>query len=314
MCRKGITYDTGIHQAGHSTHEPWDPERVRRDLLTIRDELGATAVRVVGSEPDRLNTAATIAVELGMELWFSLFTLEADQEEELRLLAECAEHAERLRVGGAGIVLTTGAELGLFLEGILPGTLEERLALLTEPDRLRAEIPHVPARINAFLARAVTVVRDRFGGPISYASIPFEGVDWTPFDIIGVDLYRTAQIADRFAEGVRSLVARGKPVAITEFGCATYAGAGADGARGGEIVDWDGLRPLGLRGAYRRDEREQVTVFTELMDIFEAEGVDIAFCNTYVSYFLPGELDLASYGLITAEGSRKLAFDTFAAR
>jgi hypothetical protein len=35
----------------------------------------------------------------------------------------------------------------------------------------------VPARINAFLVRAVAVVRARFGGTISYASLPFEGVN-----------------------------------------------------------------------------------------------------------------------------------------
>lgn len=47
----------------------------------------------------------------------------------------------------------------------------------------------------------------------SYASVvPLEGVDWAPFDI-------SAFVAQGRAQG--------KPVAVTEFGCATFRGAGA---------------------------------------------------------------------------------------
>ncbi len=46
-----------------------------------------------------------------------------------------------------------------------------------------------------------------FGGRITYASMPFEGVDWTLFDIVSVDAYRSVEVADRFAAGIRSLVA-----------------------------------------------------------------------------------------------------------
>nr|BFE36163.1 hypothetical protein GCM10010200_084140 [Actinomadura rugatobispora] len=60
-------------------------------------------------------------------------------------------------------------------------------------------------------------MRERFHGKVTYAAIPIDRVDWAPFDIVSVDLYRSAEIAGRFAEGVRTLVAQGKPVAITEF-------------------------------------------------------------------------------------------------
>ena len=100
-------------------------------------------------------------------------------------------------------------------------------------------IAEVGARVNDFLGKAVAVVRERFGGRITYASMPFERVDWAPFDIVSLDLYRSAEIADQFADGIRSLVAQGKPVAITEFGAATYRGAGDRGARGLEIVEYD---------------------------------------------------------------------------
>ena len=87
---------------------------------------------------------------------------------------------------------------------------------------MREQIGEISARVNDFLGRAVALVRERFGGKVTYAAVPLEHVDWTPFDIVSMDLYRSAEIADHFAEGVRTLVAQGKPVAITEFGSACY--------------------------------------------------------------------------------------------
>jgi hypothetical protein len=183
-------------------------------------------------------------------------------------------------------------------------TLNDRLGLLTAPQHLRALLAEVPARINDFLGKAAAAARERFGGKISYASIPFEGVDWTPFDFVSVGAYRTIEIAGRYRDDVRALVAPGKPVAITEFGCATYHGAGGKGARGGTIVDWDGATPTRLDGDYTRDEDEQATYLGELLDIFNAEGVDTAFAYTFASYHLPHrdrpreDLDLAGYGVV----------------
>jgi len=97
--------------------------------------------------------------------------------------------------------------------------------------------------MNAFLAEAASAVREVFGGRVSYASIPFEGLDWAPFDIVGVDLYRSIEVAQRYREGVRALVGTGKPVAITEFGCATFRGAADRGASGGMILEYQDERP-----------------------------------------------------------------------
>ena len=65
---------------------------------------------------------------------------------------------------------------------------------------LREAISALPARINDFLGKAAALVRERFGGRITYASIPFEGVDWTPFDFVSVDAYRSSEIADRYRD------------------------------------------------------------------------------------------------------------------
>ncbi len=307
MRANGINYDTGFINKGVSSREPFDIAVVTRELQIIRDDLHCNAVRITGGDPDRLEIAASIAIEAGLEVWFSPFTCDLTHEEMLDLLADCAKRAERLRQQGAEVVLVIGAEISLLNKGFLPGdTLGERMELLADLQRLRASIVKVPAQVNDFLGKAVAVVRERFGGRITYASMPFEGVDWTPFDIISVDLYRSAEVAGQFAAGIRSLVAQGKPVAITEFGLATYKGAADKGARSGEIIVWDKdtVRALRLDGDYIRDEDEQATYVRELLEIFTEEGVDSAFVFTFVLYQLPhradprDDLDRASYGIV----------------
>jgi hypothetical protein len=81
---------------------------------------------------------------------------------------------------------------------------------------------------------------------------------WAPFDIVSLDLYRSAEIVERFAGGVRDLAGQEKPVAIPEFGSAGYRGAGDVGACGLEIVEYDAAgRPARLNGTYVRDEAGQ---------------------------------------------------------
>lgn len=345
MRGKGITYDTGFLTAGGSTHEPFDPAIVQREMRVIRHDLHCTAVRVTGGSVDRLEIAARHAAAVGLEVWLSPFTNDLTTDELLALLADCAERAERLRQSGAEVVLLTGAELSLFTVGFLPGaTLPERLALLTAPQRSRervgAQMADVRARVNGFLAEAVEVARQRFGGQISYASLPFEGVDWSPFDIISTDAgYRSREVAAQYRDGTRALVAQGralgKQVAITEFGCTTHRGAADLGGHGDSIVEWaDDGKPLRLTGEYVRDEDEQASYLRELLDIFDTEGVDTAFVNTFARYDLPHradpregleDFDLASYGVVKVLEGRhgqtypdmpwepKVAFTTLAA-
>jgi hypothetical protein len=258
MRAKGIGYDTGFSLDG-TTRRPFDHAVVRRELQIIRDDLHCTAVRLFGNDMDQLEFAANHAADLGLEVWFSPFTYQLDSAEMLELLADAAERAERIRRRGAEVVFVTGAELSLFNSGFLPGnSFEERTGpLLRREPGMRELLEGVPARINDFLATAVTVVRERFGGKVTYASIPFEGVDWTSFDIVSVDLHRSKEIAHVYSHGIRALVAQGKPAAITEFGCTTHRGAADNGARGGsEMIEADGTR---LNGDYIRDEQEQAT-------------------------------------------------------
>ncbi|MEU6074194.1 hypothetical protein [Micromonospora sp. NPDC047074] len=308
MRGRGITYDTGfVARPGHSTRRSFDLDVVRREMQVIRTDLHCTAVRVTGGCQDRLEIAARDAAEAGLEIWYSPFTCDLTTGELLDFLADSADRAERLRRDGAEVVLLTGSELSLFTVGFLPGDVfDERLALLAEPHRLREVLAEVPARVNDFLGRAVEVVRGRFGGRVSYASLPLDGVDWAPFDIVSSDAgYRNAEIAAGFRESIRAAVGQGKPLAITEFGCTTHRGAAAKGGRGDAIVEWraDG-RALRLVGEHTRDEQEQATYLRELLDVFTTEGVDSAFANTFARYDLPhhddprSDFDMASYGVV----------------
>jgi hypothetical protein len=309
MRAKGITYDTGFVRENAISRECFDPEVVNRELRIIRDDLHCNAVRVTGGDPERLEVAATFAADSGLEVWFSPYPLQLTTDEMLSLFADCAERAERLRQSGGEVVFVTGAELSLMNQGFLPGdTFDDRMELLRQPHRLREQVADISARVNDFLGTAVALVRERFGGKVTYASIPLDRVDWAPFDIVSVDLYRSAEIADQFTEGVRNLVAQGKPVAITEFGAASYRGASDRGARGLEIVDYDKSTgaPVRLNGEYARDEAGQATYLRELLEAFEAEGVDSAFVFIFALYDHPhrphgdprDDLDLASYGIV----------------
>jgi len=334
---KGINYDTGFISAGTTTHEPFDPQIVKREMQIIHDDLHCNGVRITGGHPERLEIAATYAAEAGLEVWFCPFTYNLTSDELLKVLADSAERAERLRQRGAEVVLLTGSELSLMTPGIVPGdTLEDRAALLGEPQRFRPLIPSIRTRMTELLGKAVEVARARFGGKLSYASVPLDGVDWGPFDIISTDAgYRTADRAARFRDDIRAFVAQGKaqgkPVAITEFGCGSFRGA-SDLANRGDIVDWDdAARPVRLKGEYTRDEDEQARYIRELLDVFEAEGVDNVFVYTFARYDVvhrdaPREdFDIASAGLVKVldEGRRgqrysdmpwepKLAFDIIA--
>ncbi|NBM15322.1 hypothetical protein [Streptomyces sp. GC420] len=310
MRAKGISYDTGFVRGGVISREHFPPDQVRRELSIIRDDLHCTAVRVIGGDPERLELAAACAADLGLEVWLSPYPLELTGEEILDLFADCAARAERLRRRGAEVVFVAGAELSLMNKGFLPGgTQEDRLRLLLDQrDRLHERVGEVSARVNDLLAEAALLVRERFGGKITYAAIPLERVDWAPFDFISVDLYRSAEVSDQFAEGVRTLVAQGKPVAITEFGTAAYRGAGDLGGRCMEIVEYDKETgaPIRLNGEFTRDEAGQATYLRELLEVFDTHGVDSTFAFLFALGNFPhrpdgdprDDLDLASPGIV----------------
>jgi hypothetical protein len=338
MRAKGMTYDTGFVRDGHNSLVRFDPGLVRRELTIIRDDLHCNAVHIVGCDPQRLELASRIAAELGLEVWFSPYPLDLTPDEILALFVDCAERAERLRTAGAEVVFVTGVELSIMNRGFVDGDrLGDRLdRLLGNPDGRAERIAEIRSRLDGFLRTAVTAVRERFRGKVTYAAIPFEGVDWDLFDFVTLELIRSAAVADQFRDGVRNLVAQPKPVAITGFGTATWRGAGDVAPRSMEILEYDETTdaPLRLNGQYQRDEAGQATYLGELLEIFDSEGVDSAFVHLFALYNLPhrpdgdprDDLDLASPGIVKVLDGRnggtypdmpwepKAAFATIAGR
>ncbi|NUT33731.1 MAG: hypothetical protein HOV79_11715 [Hamadaea sp.] len=315
MRAKGIAYDTGFVHHGRNSRADFDPDLVRRELTIIRDDLHCTAVHIIGGDPRRLELAAGCAADLGLEVWFSPYPLDLTIEEMLALFTDCAERAERLRARGAEVVFVAGVELSIMNQGFVDGgTIQQRLGhLLGDPARRPERIADLRTRLDRFLRDAAAAIRERFHGKLTYAAIQFEGVDWELFDFMTFELIRSAEVADRFRAGVGQLVAQGKPVAITGFGTATWRGAGDVAPRSMEIIEYDQTTgaPLRLTGAYERDEPGQAAYLSELLEIFDSEGVDSAFVYLFALHGFPhrpdgdprDDLDLASLAIVkTLEG------------
>jgi hypothetical protein len=178
MRGKGIGYDTGFSPGGEISRPEFDAEIVRREMHVIASELRCTAVRITGGEPGRLSIAAERAAAAGLEVWFSPFPCELPTEQLAPLFADYADRAEHLRRSGARVVLVTGAKLTLFAAGFLPGgNFFERVKLAQSPSQeLSAAFAAMPAKLNGFLAETAAAARERFSGPVSYASAPWEPV------------------------------------------------------------------------------------------------------------------------------------------
>lgn len=304
---KGIVYDTGFINAGITTKEKFDINIIKREMHIIKNDLHCNAVRITGGNANRLETVTALAASEGLEAWYCPFTCGLTINELASFLIDAAERAERIRSSGTDVVFITGSEISLFNKGFFKEeALAERLALITNPLKFREQLPQVQQKLKVFLADVVQKIRQKFKGKISYASLPFEGVDWSLFDFIATDAgHRSAAIAPYFQKGIQTLVNLGKPVAITEFGCCTYKGAADKGARADWIIEWDDDgRASHLNDTYIRDENEQANYLLELLEIFETEKVDAVFVNTFARYDLPHrkepekDLDLASGGIV----------------
>lgn len=314
MRARGMTYDTGFVVHGQMSREHFDPAVVRRELAVIRDDLHCNAVQIIGGDPDRLELAAGAAAGLGLEVWFSPYPLELELEQILTLFRDCAERAERLRRQGAAVVFVTGVELSVMNRGLLPGgSPEERVErLMSRPERRAEAMRELGVRVNAFLRDAVATVREHFQGVLTYASIQFEQVDWAPFDMVTFELIRSAEVAGQFRDAVRTLARGPKPLAVTGFGTAAYRGAGDRGGRVLEVVEYDPETrvPVRLNGVYERDEAGQAAYLSELLEIFESQGVDSAFVFLFALSGYPyrpdgdprDDLDRAGLGIVKLLG------------
>ncbi len=309
MNKRGVCYDVGRVMEGLNWRPVFDAQEVHRELEIIRVDLHCNTVRICGQDVDRLVVAGRDALEQGFEVWFSPELWDESPSETLSYVAEAARSAEPLHRDFPGqVVFSVGSELALFMRGILEGdTFSERISSPTFRGRLRTGAHN--ALLNEFLSNTNAAVRGAFGGAVTYASVPFESVEWRQFDYVSVDLYRDARTKDGFRDLLRRYCSFDQPVAITEFGCCTYRGAAEAGANGWNIID-DSTMPPQLNAAHVRDESEQARELGELLAIFDDAGVDATFVFTFAQPLnvycdvAAYDFDMPSYSLVKSFGNR----------
>lgn len=303
MKRKGVNYDVGRVMMGEQWRPSFDPTIVHHELEIIKNDLHCNAVRICGLDLNRLVMATEDALKQGFEVWLSPEMWDKSQEETLDYLVKAAVAFEKLRsFYPQQLVLSIGTELTLFMQGIVEGqNFLERMSHPSFWEQIKAGVPN--KSLNAFLRSAHEAVRHAFHGSITYMSVPFETVDWSIFDFVGVDIYRDARIKDVFSDLIKRYFTHNKPVIIGEFGCCTYKGAENAGGMGWAIVDLQS-RPMQLNGEYVRDEGLQAREVADALRIFDDVGVDGVFVFTFVSPTFPYhedlkyDLDMASYSLV----------------
>lgn len=320
---KGVVYDVGRVLYGDDWRKDYDPAIVRRELEIIKADLHCNAVRICGRDVGRLATASEYALQQGLEVWFSPELWNQSPARTLDYTAQAAQAAEQLRARYPDkLVVCVGTELTLFMKGIIAGsTFMGRMKNFRSGKAGIKDGKHNKP-LNDYLADVTGAVRKVFHGPITYASLPFEQVDWESFDIVGLDHYRGQKNKATYADGLKPYLAHGKPVAVMEFGCCTYQGAEDAGGQAFNIVDSTSLilhqlpivgkfvQPK-LTGHYVRDEALQAREITEQLSILEKAGVNSAFVFTFVHPNSPynenpqNDLDMASYSLVKSyDGGR----------
>ena len=299
----------------------FDEKNVQRELEIIKQDLHCNAVRIQGLDLGRMKRASEFAGKLGLEVWFSPEMFEKSQGETFNYLVEASVVAESLRKDYPKIIFSLGSELTLFMQGLLEGNnLMERMGNPSFRENVTAGKHNEP--LNEFLARANAAARREFGGPVTYFSLPFEKVDWSQLDYVGVDLYRNSGMKDMYDRMLNASFAYGKPVVIGEFGCCTYQGAEKVGGQGWAIAfkmmaDFLGKDlevPGGMSeifkqatrvdGHFVRDEGLQARELVDQLGVLDAARVEGAFAFTFVSplsYYNEDpwlDTDMPSYSLV----------------
>lgn len=316
MKYRGIVYDVGLdfNNDGKLSVEPFNPALAEHDIRVIATELHANAIRIEGEEIQRIVTATRYAHSQGLSVFFNPWKMHADQDETCAYMREAAQAAEQLRNEGIDVVFVAGCEYTMFNKGIFPGeTLQERMSYLmaqfgSDPNELQESLKSLQDKsveLNKVLQAFVEAIRAEFKGLLTYSAGPWESVDWNLFDIVGVDYYRHGESEEEYLAGLNRYRV-GKALAVMEFGCCAYDGAGPRGAGGFMLLE--GMNPDGSAIFQNnivptRNEREQADYIDTQLGLLEKGGVDAAFVYVFSFPIHPAgegarDLDMMSFSLV----------------
>jgi hypothetical protein len=305
---RGVTYDTG------TAYDPTDPTRqrfgdalVRGELQTIASQLHCSSVAVFGSDAARLLATARTAAELGLHVVVQPRLIDVPQDEAVAQLAQIAAEAETLRAATGQVTFNVGVEAVLFTPGMVPGkTWRDRIARIGSGP---LDWVAVMQRLNDYLGRAAAAARSTFRGELTYSASTWEQVDWTPFDLVGLDYYDYHRTKAEHRRALRGWQRFGKPIVITEFGTNPFVGAPRLEGDGWDIIDYSKFPPE-ITGHRVRSERVQAEYLDGMLDVFESLGLRGAYVYTYVEPDLPHskdplhDLDLGSFSVATTIRTR----------
>lgn len=314
MKYKGVVYDVGLWFVADGPYsvEHFNPELVHWDIRAIADDLHANAIRIEREEIERLVTAACTAHEAGLTVFFNPWKMNVPVDELRAYFHQAAQAAEKLRKVGVNIVFVCGCEITMFNEGIFPGTsVMERAKWLGSQLEQQADhnsetmFSEESTQLNHLLSSVVSSVRDEFRGPVTYSAGTWEKVDWSLFDITGVDYYRNGESAEEYVTGLERY-RTDKPFVVMEVGCCAYEGAAIKGAGGfmileGQEPDGSGRFAGGITPV--RNEQEQADYAGEQLELLSNAGVDGVFIYVFsFPTYRTGEgakdLDMISFSLV----------------
>ncbi|ONK11327.1 hypothetical protein [Streptomyces sp. MP131-18] len=294
---RGISYVTG----------ETEDEALARDLRAIRADLHCTAVQLIGTDIGSQLRAARAALDEGLDVYVRPYLADRPRAELLAHLTEMAAGAEELRARYPGrVTLLVGSEFSLTQGGMLPGPkVFVRLQFLLRWRRLFDR--RITRKLRRLLAETLATARGVFHGPVTYAAGYWEQVDWSDFDIVGVNLYRFGDDPAAYERGLDALLRRaeaaGKPVVITEFGCGAFRGAERRGPGSFRIVRWFADPPR-IKPGHERDEGTQAAYLGELIGLYAARDVHGCFAYTFAMRDFPHhddpslDLDMAGFGVV----------------
>ncbi|TDZ38551.1 hypothetical protein C8035_v004805 [Colletotrichum spinosum] len=207
-------------------------------------------------------------------------------EHDMRTIADDL-HANAVRIEGESIARLVTAARAAHARG---------LAVLSN---------QASAKLNGVLRLFLDVIRPVFHGRVTYSAGSWEQVDWTMFDIVGVDYYRHSEPEAEYVDGLDKY-RLGKPLFVMEFGCCAYEGAAARGAGGfalleGANVDGTGKFADGVVPTY--SETEQADYIETQLRLLADAAVDGAFVYvfsfpTYRAGQGARNLDMMSFSLV----------------
>ncbi|PWF24051.1 hypothetical protein DD235_06960 [Corticimicrobacter populi] len=313
MKYRGVVYDVGLTFTVGQPYsvEHFDPVLVTHDIKAIATELHCNAIRIEGEDIDRLITATRIAHTNGLKVFFNPWKMNVSIAELPAYFEEGARAAEQLRAEGIDLVFVAGCEMSLFNEGVFSGkTIVERtqgVVAIMMAEQANDPSPGEQAGtiLNDTLKRILEPVRKQFKGRVTYSAGMWEKIDWSLFDIVGVDHYRASETPEEYVKTLDHY-RLDKPLVVMEVGCCAYEGAAKLGAGG--FMALEGANPDGT-GKFKdgivptRSEREQADYVQEQLELLSGANIDGVFIYVFSFPTFPhGEgardFDMMSFSLV----------------